>query len=44
MTNVPLDALNPPAKYDNGKTKIVKYEMFINDLLSACIRDTDIIK
>jgi hypothetical protein len=43
MANVPLDILNPPAKYDDGKTKI-KYEMFVDDPLSACIRDTNIIK
>jgi hypothetical protein len=43
MSNVPLDILNPPAKYDDGITKI-KYEMFVDDLLSACVRDTDVIK
>jgi hypothetical protein len=39
-----LDILNPPAKYEDGQTKI-KYEMFVDDLLiSTCVRDTDKIK
>ena len=43
MTNVPLDVINPPAKFEDGITNI-KYKMFVDNLLSACVRDSETIK
>jgi hypothetical protein len=43
MANVPLDKYNPPANFADGQTKI-KYEMFVDDALSACLQDTETIK
>ena len=37
MANVPLDKFNRPATFDDGQTK-TKYEMFVDDAPSACLR------
>jgi hypothetical protein len=36
MANVPLEKCNQPATFDDGH-KTIKYEMFVDDALSACL-------
>ncbi len=38
MANVPLNKFNRPATFDESQTE-TKYEMFVDDALSACIRN-----
>jgi hypothetical protein len=38
MANVPLDKYNRPATFNDDHTTL-KYEMFVDDALSACLQD-----